>query len=182
MWWELVKSILFWALFVVIVIYAISQYARQNQPLAALIKRVFGHGWLSKLWGWLASAWGGVRENVNAVVQAGLARLRRAGPFRSSDAWQYLNLRGLSPRQKVLFYYLALVRRGGEAGSPRHPAQTPLEYSRSLSANHPDVASDVTAMAEAFQEARYSRHEVPVEQAGHVRRFWEHVRRALRRK
>ena len=49
--------------------------------------------------------------------------------------WDFINLRRLTPRQKVLFYYLALVRRAKEAGIPRKDGQTPYEYARSLTSS-----------------------------------------------
>jgi hypothetical protein len=81
----------------------------------------------------------------------------------------------------VLFYYLAMVRRGGEYGIAREPDQTPYEYQLKLQASLPEINRDLAALTEAFVEARYSRHEISEDQVGLVRRWWERIRRTLRR-
>jgi hypothetical protein len=180
-WLEVLKSVVFWVVLVASVVYAVRQYVRQNQQLAGVFRQMFAWHWLAEAWRWLRQVFGGMRRSVATVVQAGLRRLRMTAVSPVANVFRFINLRRLSPRQKVLFYYLALVRRGGEAGSPRRPWQTPQEYYHSLSSTHPEIEPDVASMTEAFSEARYSRHEVPAERASLVQRFWERVRRALRR-
>jgi hypothetical protein len=48
-------------------------------------------------------------------------------------------LRKLSPRQQVQFYYLAMLRRGSEHGHARQPTQTPYEYARALENQIPEI-------------------------------------------
>jgi hypothetical protein len=179
-WLALLKSIAFWAVFILIVVLALAQYARQNEQVAQFLRRIFRWRWAMKALDWLRETFGGVQKNLAAMLQAGLNRLRTTRPNISPDAWHFINPRRLSTRQRVLFYYLALVRRASETGVLRRPSQTPQEYTRNLSAVHPEVAPDLAAMTDAFIEARYTQHPVSDEQAGLVRRFWDHVRRALR--
>ncbi len=180
-WVELLKSILFWGVLIGIVVYALVQYIRQNQQLLRLLRRIFLWHWLSQAWGWMRSGLGSLGASAAAAVQAGLARLRALGRAQSTQAWGYLNLRRLSPRQRVFFYYLALVRRAGEAGAPRAPAQTPSEYAHTLNSQFPEAQEDVTTLTESFSVARYSRLEIAPQQASLVQLVWEHLRRLLRR-
>jgi hypothetical protein len=80
----------------------------------------------------------------------------------------------------VLFFYFALIRRGGEAGLSRKPSQTPYEYARSLDQSLPEVSESVDSMTESFMVARYSNHVVEADQAASVQSYWERVRRALK--
>ncbi len=73
----------------------------------------------------------------------------------------FINPRRLSPRQKVIFYYLAMVRRAREAGLPRQDDQTPYEYARSLTSSLEDGKQDVwrndrVIHRSALQPPRYS--------------------------
>ena len=79
------------------------------------------------------------------------------------------------------FYYLAMLRRSGEKGHPRQPTQTPYEYARALESQLPDIDQDVDGITAEFIEARYSRHDIPPEHVGLVRRYWERIKQALRR-
>jgi hypothetical protein len=181
-WLDLLKSVAFWAVFILIVVLALAQYARQNEQVGGFLRRVFRWKWAMKAMEWLRETFGGVRQNVANLVKAGLDRLRTARPGVSVENWRYLNPRRLSTRQRVLFYYLALVRRAGETGAPRQPAQTPGEYASQLTAAHPEAAADLAALTETFIEARYTQHPVSDEQAGLVKRLWEQLRRLLRRR
>jgi hypothetical protein len=115
------------------------------------------------------------------VVRAGLRRLReRTGLETPGAAGGFLSLRRLNARQRVYYFYLALIRRGGEHGLQRSPSQTPYEYASVLEPALPAVNEDIEALTGSFMEARYSRHEVPPEKAGQVKRLWERIRQSLR--
>ncbi len=89
----------------------------------------------------------------------------------------------MTPRQRVIFYYHRLLRRGEQSQIPRHPSQTPYEYAARLTSSlrlaQDPLEEDLKLMTEQFVEARYSRHEISTEQVGRVRQSWEHLRRAL---
>ena len=93
--------------------------------------------------------------------------------------FRFVNLHRLSSREKAIFFFLSLVRRGEEKGLPRQKAQTPHQYADKLQSSLPDVEADLDTMAASFVEARYSLHPISEEEAGIVRRAWNHVRRAL---
>jgi hypothetical protein len=99
-----------------------------------------------------------------------------------------VNIRRLPPREQVLFFYQAFLRRSGEHGLPRHPSQTPYEYSGSLKVgmqaleDDPSAWEDLTSLTDRFVEARYSKHEITPSHASLARRAWEHIRRYLRKR
>lgn len=204
-WWELVKSILFWVVFLGIVAVSVVYYFRENRNLWDKLIRL---PWLSSLARWIEwfENWlRGVNQQLGTIVSTGLQRLRaKQGKVSEGQSWRYINPRKLSPRDRVRFYYLALVRRGGEIGCQRAPSQTPIEYSEKLShaiafsdgegtlavktpiegsetAQPAGVVSNISLMTECFIKARYSLQLVNEPDAGTVQRAWTYLRKTLRR-
>ncbi|RPI34371.1 MAG: DUF4129 domain-containing protein [Chloroflexota bacterium] len=182
-WWEVVKSVIFWGVFIGIILYAFYQYLRQNQAALELLKRLPFVVFLMRLWRWLAEGLRGLNRKLGAAVQSGMERLRQR--VRGTGVLSppgYISLRRLSPRQRVMFFYYAMVRRGGESGIPRRPSQTPYEYAQSLKTGLTDADSNeaLGTMTDAFIEARYSQHDISLEHANLVRRYWERIKKALR--
>jgi hypothetical protein len=180
--WEILKSILFWAVFLGVIVYALRQVLLQRQDWAAKLRQLPGLLALLQGWRWLFARLRGINRVVAERIAAGVRQLRagRARPGAPAGGG-YVSLRRMTPRQKVVFYYLAMLRRGGQRGLPRQAAQTPYEYERRLEDGVPEAGEDVAAMTRAFVEARYSRHDVTPERAGAARRHWERIRDALRR-
>ena len=180
-WLTVLRAVVFWALVIGVVAYAFYIYFHQNRDLVQTLRRLPGMAWLVKAWHWLAER---VRAGASSVPQAVQAGLRRLGGLRRSrlpgPGFQFVNLRRLTPRQRILFYYLALVRRGGESGLSRQPWQTPYEYAHRLEPELPEEQGALQAMTEAFVEARYSQHPVETVQVSAVQRAWERLRMALR--
>jgi len=80
----------------------------------------------------------------------------------------------------VLFFYHTFIRRAGETGLPRQPWMTPAEYSRSLEEELSIDGDEIGTITDAFNEARYTRHEVKEELATKVKSTWERIRVFLR--
>jgi hypothetical protein len=201
-WWELLKSIVFWLVFLGVIAFAVSYYFRENRELWEQIRRMPFFAALARFFDWLGRWLGRVNRQVGTAVQAGLERLRtRRKAVAAARTWRFVNPRRLSPRERVRFYYLAMVRRGGECGYRRHPAQTPFEYSRSLSeaigaldslptkpldgstetqaGEREALSRAIVVMTDTFVEARYSQHEITSQDAGLVQRAWARLRHAL---
>jgi hypothetical protein len=179
----ILKNILFWGTLVFLLIYAFSVYFRQNKELIVKLRQIPGLAWLANVWRWLVDrARVGILFLPNAAM-VGIMRLRSSLQRRPENPWGgYLNLRSLEPRQKILFYYLALIRRSGEAGFPRAGWQTPSQYADTLKANLPDSTPEIDTMTNNFEEARYSQHLVTTNQVGTISRAWDHLRTQLRRR
>jgi hypothetical protein len=179
---EILKSILFWLIFLVVIGFSIYSFLQHHQELLLNLRRVPVLGWLvialTNIRRWL----GRVNRSLAASLESGVRRFRwrqagRLGQLRS----RFVSLRRLSPRQKVLFYYLAMIRRSSEHGMPRQPHQTPNEYAQRLERQLPEVDEDVNSITGHFNEARYSRHEITARHVGQVQNYWRHIRNALRK-
>jgi hypothetical protein len=180
-WWQLVQSLAFWGIFLAVLIFSVVQYLREHQDVLAALRKVPGWHLLVRLWGWINGLFSSIKSGVTSAVQAGQARLRaRRNAARERLEHGFLSLRRLDARQRVAFFYLALVRRGGESGLPRSQSQTPSEYAANLEIALPDVDREIASLTEAFIEARYTQWPVQPEKAGLVRAAWEKIRSALR--
>jgi cytochrome b561 len=182
-WWEMLKTFGFWAIFLGILIFSVLQYLRQHEEVLAALRKLPGAAFLIQLVQWLRGLFAGVKTGLAKAVAAGQERLRtRQQPAQAVPGNGFLNLRRLDPRQKVYFYYLTLLRRSGETGLPRRPSQTPAEFATTLELALPAADDDISALTEAFVEARYTRRPVGPEKANRVKEYWEHLRQALRGK
>lgn len=174
---ELVKSTIFWGIFLFVCGYALVQYLRQNKELLERLRRIPGLRWIldgvNSFLVWLR----GATRTVTQMAAAGWERIRpqpRGGT--ATAPWRLIRPNRMTPREQVRFYYLALLRRTQENGLPRAISQTPQEYSAELAHLLPEQSPDVTALTDAFVEARYTTHPIPEETAGKVKAIWEHLR------
>jgi hypothetical protein len=179
--WEVLQSLVFWSVFLGIVIFSIQQYLRQHQDALATLRKIPGWHVLEQLLAWLGQIFQSTGQGLQHAVQAVQQRLRarQAGALDLLGRG-FMSLRGLDPRQRVAFFYLAMLRRGAETGLPRSQSQTPAEYAVTLESALPEIDADIASLTEAFVEARYTPHPVPPEKASLVKSTWERIRRALR--
>jgi hypothetical protein len=98
---------------------------------------------------------------------------------REQDAWRYISLRRLAPRDRVRYFYLSTLRRSSQLGFGRPPDLTPLEYEQALARELPDAAQEVHGLTQAFIEARYSEHSIGREEAKVAQTIWQRVKKAL---
>ncbi len=180
-WWEVLRSILFWVLFIAITGYAFSIFIRQNEHLLKRLRGIPGWHYLVAFWEQLSAGFRRAKRGARSAAQELAIRLRRTqdlvSPLRSGE---FVNPSKLPPRQRVLFFYLMMLRRGQESGMPRRPSQTPFEYAEKLEGDLPDVDEDLKSLTNAFVEARYSRHTITTERANLVQTYWNKIKRALR--
>jgi hypothetical protein len=180
-WLDLLKSLAFWIVFLAVVGYSLAQYLRQHEEVLAGLQKIPGWKIISAFWHWITGLFGGLSRRAASAIKAGRARLRQQGNSPGFSGFRRLTgFQRLSSRQKVFFYYHALLRRGDETGLRRKESQTPKEYAVTLERSLPTVESEINALTDAFSEARYSHHAVETDDVGHVKAYWEHIRRVFR--
>jgi hypothetical protein len=180
-WLNLLKSILFWGVFLTVVGYSIAQYLRQHQEILQVLRKIPGWEILAALWNWISAVFGGLNRGIANVIERGRASLRSQAVSTNIRGFtRFMRLRNLSPRQKVFFYYHALLRRGEETGLPRQESQTPKEYAANLERSLPTIEAEIASLSEIFTEARYSRHNVESDDAETVKSHWEKIRKVFR--
>ncbi len=180
-WWELAKSIFFWALFVGIIVFAFVNFLRQHPGLLKRLLRIPGFHWLvnalQSIWSWVK----GVNLQIASTISTGWRRIFRSGSRAlRGNIERLMNFRQLSPRQQVIFYYLRLLDRSKKSGIDRKPYQTPDQFAVELEQFIPDVQQDVHSMTNAFDEARYSDHPIGTEHTSTVQKLWKRIVRRLK--
>jgi hypothetical protein len=181
-WLEVLRMLLFGFILAGVISYSLYQYQKQHRAVWEKFGRFPLVLKLKAIWIWLIKKLVGANQIIIHAVERRVQQLqlaRRGDPL--GDLRGLLSLRHLSPKEKVRFYYLAMIRRGKDYGIPRQPNQTPQEYQEKLRTSLPEVEGDIDALTDAFLEARYSQHEIGEDLAGLVRRWWERIRRILRR-
>jgi len=178
-WWEASKALIFWIMLGGILLFSLVIYLRQHRELFAELRKIRGWNWFAQIWKWLTGSLGNLKTGLNQVLEAGRKRLRRSAPRNWFESG-LINLRRLDPRQRVYFFYLALIRRSGENGLPRGLSQTPSEFAARLDSALPEAEPEIDALTAAFIEARYTRQPVEPEKANLVKQYWERIRKALR--
>ncbi len=180
-WLEVAKTLIFWVVLAGLVVYALVQFVKQHRSLTEMATGSRLWQWLAAVSRWLRDLFQHASASVRASIQAGVQRLgSRRAARKPKERWNLINLRRLTPRQRVLFYYHALVRRAGERGVSRRPWMTPSEFSQTLKSELASQGESVSTITDAFIEARYSQHEVPEEFATRVKAAWNRIRSMLR--
>ncbi len=178
-WLELLRSFVFWAVALGMVYYVIRSYLRDHPEI---LRSLAGAGPIRALLRILAALWRsllGLAEAVGERIPHRLA-LRGTGGRPVQPGFRFFRLGALSFRERVLYYYLSILKRAGQLGYPRHHSQTPHEYDAVLEPHLPQAQAEMALLTEAFVEARYSRHPVDGEYVRRVQADWEQVKAALR--
>jgi hypothetical protein len=182
-WLEIVWPLIFWAIVVGVAFLVVRTYLRDRPELREALAtsrslQVLRRGWVA-FWQWLRGCTARLGKSVGERLPRRLSRRSSPGgpkrlPFR------FFRLGTLSPRERVFYYYLSVLRRAGQHGYPRQGHQTPHEYYAAMEPKLPQAQEDMGALTQAFVEARYSHHEVVSDQEQQVRANWERVKAALR--
>jgi hypothetical protein len=180
-WLEFLRSLLFWGIFVGIIFFAFRYYFLQNKALMRTLTALPLVRWLGSLWG---SVWGwlrGANRQLRTLVRQGVNRINRQRGSKPSQILRRLfNPARLSPREKIIHYYLSLVQLAGERGLNRQPSQTPYQYENQLTEAVPEIDQELHNLTDTFIEARYSHHPLDEPNAEQASSLWERIRAALK--
>jgi hypothetical protein len=181
--WMLFRSILLWGGLTVILVFAIIQFVRQHGGIRPALQSLRVTNWLMLAWQWLYRSAEKTRDTLSrAIADSWQGIVSRWEAGRILPRPNLIRFRSLDTRRQIYFFYLAMIRRGGEQGVTRKPSQTPSEYAAQLEQALPTVEGDIDSITEAFVEARYSRQEVDRQKVNLVKETWERIRRALQNK
>jgi hypothetical protein len=181
-WLEALRSLIFWLLAGAICWYFLKAYFNDHPELLQLLKSFKFTAFIISL---LASLW----ERLTALARTGLDWI----PYRtilfgqakdaaaSTRRRRWAGLGGLSPRERILYYYLNILQRVEKRGPARQKHQTPYEYEPELSQAVPEAQPAVNLLTQAFVHARYSREPFEETQANLAKVLWQQIRRGLSR-
>lgn len=180
-WWDFIKSLAFWVLFIGIIFFALRYYLMQNTALWKAIQNFPLTRWISTAWERLRNWIKGANKQVSALVSAGIKRLRAQRALLPANLLRKItNLSRMSAREKIIYFYMNLVQLGGTRGLERRTSQTPYKYQQQLVQNLPELEEDLSGLTETFLDARYSDHPVEEPAATQASSLWEHIKAVLR--
>lgn len=177
-WWGVVRSLFFWATFLFILFMIINYYLRQNQALFASFRSLPVFQWISRamkdFWDWLVK----VKNQASQFVAENLPNLYLSGKmnFRSINPASLFSIKTLSAREKVIHYYISLLKISEEHGVKRKVSQTPYQFEKELDDVIPDLRSDFSQMTGHFIEARYSQHPIEEPEVRQTETLWERIK------
>jgi hypothetical protein len=181
-WIEFLRSLLFWGIFIAVIFFALRYYLSQNVALWKTITsfplfRWIG-GTLRGFWAWIR----GANRQISSLVQASIKRLRAQRVSISAQGIRRIfNLSRMSPRERIIYFYLSLVQLSGERGIDRRPAQTPYQYERQINNAIPEIEPDLHTLTDTFLEARYSQHPFEPAQSEKAGSLWDRMKEIIRK-
>ncbi len=180
-WLEALRSLGFWLLIGAIAWYFLKIYLNDHPEVLQTAKRFKLTAVLARLW---ASLW----QRFTILARAGrklipsraalFGRVKDRAALSKYSGWA--GLRRLSPRERILYYYLNILHRAEQHGLARRKDQTPYEYEPELSQTVPEAEPAVNLLTQAFVQARYSRESFEETQAKRAKGLWQRVRQELR--
>lgn len=175
---------IFWIVVIVAVIAAVIFFLRGRGVTlsGSSAANFFSTTWL-RLTSWFRSLWTGLEKQVQSIEQTIRERLQMvenpSGGFFSINRPSF---RSLSPREKVRYYYLSVIRRAEEKGVERGKSETPSEFAADLKQEWPEADKEVETLTDAFLKARYSPLPMSGEDLGPVKETWNQIKSMIRKR
>lgn len=159
--WMLVKSFIFWSIFIFLTYFAIRFYIQQRKGLFEYLKSLSIISWLKQTWQRLKQLLRLAGKYSQSTIQNGLNKIRSLVKRPGINLPSLVDLaRRLSPRQGIIIAYVELTFWLGKHDYQRKSSQTPAEYAVNLVKQVPDLQHDISKITTLFTRARYSRQEL----------------------
>jgi hypothetical protein len=163
-WWDVVKSILFWIVFIAMVVIVSSYYFKNTPSLKNFFSNLRISSWFRDFWKWLVEGLKQAHKATVETLQTGLDKIQTFIQRQQIKTPGMLALiKRLPPRLAIILIYVDWINWNQKHGVIRNSAQTPLEYAQTL-INNLDEATDVHAsvdlLTDVFIQARYSKQPV----------------------
>ncbi len=175
-WWQVARSLLFWLVLTGVLGYSLWHFVGAR---LGLFQRLSA----ARLVAWLKGLWRGFRIGTRNAARRIRRTIGQRLAFRRSRAQErprrYLSIRRLSPRERMRYFYLSVLRRAARQGYARPVSMTPSEYQETLANRLPEVSAEVRELTRAFNEARYSEHSIGRKDARSIRAIWGRIKREL---
>lgn len=156
-WWDLVKSVLFWLIFIGAIVLAVRYFINNHQGLKTFFKNIQIKAWLTNFWKWLKNGMRKVGEATSETAQKTYRRIRKYLKEREVRLPSLGDLiRHLPPRQALILTYIDWVHWNEKHGLKRKKSQTPFEYAKAVNQHWPDLEVYITPFTNDFIAARYT--------------------------
>jgi hypothetical protein len=178
-WLALLRAAVFWIIALGVIFYVVYSYLKERPELLRTLKTFKVTRITQQWWRAIQNWWRGLRRTLRTKLPAlSMNFLRRKAPHQDTRP---ARRRREALREQMFYDYLDTLDHARAEGFPRRDAQTPYEYHRALDPNLPDAHAELTALTEAFVEARYSAHPVEEDDVARLRANARSVRAVLDR-
>jgi hypothetical protein len=179
-WLEVIKSILFWLVFIAIIIFTIRFYIKNNLYIKSLFKSFHFSGWLKDFWKWIKESLFNFKRIASTKYKEGIENIRIFLRERQSKFPKLSSvIRKIPPRENIIMIYLDWIHWNNQSGIKRKESQTPLEFAQSCSKFYYETSGSLNAFTDSFIAARYSDHPINEEQAQEAKRLFEKLKKAF---
>lgn len=182
-WLELVKTILFWLVFLVTIFFAVRFYITNNLRIKSIFDDFHLVGWVKDFWNWLKEGFLNLQRKTVKNYKSGIENIRKY--FKKSQR-NLSKLTGIirkkPPRQDVIMTYVEWVQWNNELGLKRKTSQTPMEFAQICNQYNDETTGMVNTFTDTFITARYSTHPINEQQAQEARRLLAKLKEAYEKK
>ena len=180
-WLEILRSLLFWWIFIFGLVYVARSYVADHPELLAFVKRFTPLWWLIGLGAtvivWLIEL---VRTLFDLRPQPIAAQSTEAAAIPTRrPRWRPTQLKRLSERELIFYYYFDMLQQADRYGFARQRTETPLEYQGRLGQLLPLRVAEIQLLTDAFVQARYSRNRFDLSELSLVKEGWQQIGFAL---
>jgi len=176
-WLALLRSVVFWIVALGAIFYVAYSYLKERPEILRAFKGLKVTQMALRWWNAAQRWWRGIQRTFHTKMPVlSLNFLRRKA---SRQEVRLARRKGTALREQIFYDYLETLERARTEGFPRRDAQTPYEYHHTLGPNLPEAHAELTALTEAFVEARYSAHPIDADDVATLRTNARRVRAAL---
>ncbi len=176
---DVIKSLLFWSVFILLIFFALRYYFRQRGELLGFLKKVTIAKWLTQFWQWVKRGFRKVTDFTTRTVKNGISALNERFSRKKPGLTLTDVVRSLSPRAGVIMSYRKFREWLGINKIPVKEAQTPAEVARQIISTYEIPAVMVDPICELFCEARYTKHKISRTHYQQINNFIEQLKLKL---
>lgn len=179
-WLDLVKSLIFWFVFIGLVGFSIYTFFRQHGEFLKTMSKVKIIAWLRGIWISLRELISGVKRQITTAIDSGLEGFRSRRKLQKRVSFKGpIRYPRFNNRQRILFTFFRMLRSSSHKGIERGKSKTPYEFAQQLENNIPDAKEEIKVITNEFVKARYSKESIDDERVNLTRRSWAKIRNAL---
>lgn len=160
-WWSIVKSLLFWSIFVFLIFFALRYYFGQRKEFLQFLKKITIAKWLKNFGNMFFAFLKKAKKYASTSITKGTKILQSYFKRTKVQAIDIPRLFShLPPRLGIIMLYLDLRRWLDKNNYPIQNTLTPNEFANYFSTLNPVTSDKVGRIATYFIEARYTKHRI----------------------
>ncbi|MDF1519008.1 MAG: DUF4129 domain-containing protein [Brevefilum sp.] len=179
-WLAVIKSALFWLVFILIIVFTIRFYFKNNIKIGSLINNFRLGNWIKDFWKWIMDAFRKLKRTTANSYNTGLNNIKEYIKNRQIRLTKLAGVtRKLPPRQALIMTYLEWILWNQQFGRERRKSETPLEYAQTYNQFFEGSTNLVNTFTNIFIDARYSKHPINEAQVQEAKRLLTKLKEAF---